>query len=40
MSPLSSRRRRIRDVIVVGVVITVFALWLAPGWGARPISTS
>ena len=33
MRPLSSRRRRIRDVIFVGVVIAVFALWLSPGWG-------
>src|ERR1700729_1823823 len=33
MSTLNSRHRRIRDVIVVGVVIAVFALWLAPGWG-------
>ncbi len=33
MSPLSSRHSWIRDVIAVGVVIVVFALWLAPGWG-------
>jgi hypothetical protein len=33
MRPLSSRHRRIRDVTVIGVVIAVFALWLAPGWG-------
>ena len=33
MRPLSSRHKRIRDVIVLGVVIAVFALWLAPGWG-------
>ncbi len=33
MSPLSSRHRRIRDIVVIGVVIAAFALWLAPGWG-------
>jgi hypothetical protein len=33
MSTLSSRHRRIRDIVVAGVVIAVFALSLAPGWG-------
>jgi hypothetical protein len=33
MRSLSSRRRRFRDVVVLGVVIAVFALWLATGWG-------
>lgn len=33
MRALSSRHRRIRDVIVLGVVLAVAALWLAPGWG-------
>lgn len=33
MRALSSRHRRIRDVIVLGVVLAVFALGLAPGWG-------
>jgi hypothetical protein len=33
MSTLSRRHRRIRDIIIAGVVIAVLALWLAPGWG-------